>query len=225
MVRLAGILSVMPRRVSLWLVLIFCTAFLASACGDPPTREMDQAQGAIDAARAAGADRYATEEYQAAVDALKQAQEAVAQRDYRLALNHAIDSRERAQNAAKQAAEPAGHPSQRRRTPPGRSDGDAGPGQSTAGRGGSRARSPRRSYGRRATIAERADSPCKKAGTQINEGDYKASQKAAVGDGSPVAGRDGRTGRADGGRGANQSRVAERWSKLQRSITGKLPAA
>src|SRR6185436_20003358 len=86
-------------------VLIFCAALLASACGNPPTREMDQAQGAIDAARAAGADRYATEEYQAAVDALKQAQDAVALRDYRLALNHAIDSRERAQNAAKQGAE------------------------------------------------------------------------------------------------------------------------
>ena len=65
---------------------------------------MDQAQGAIDAARAAGADRYATEEYQAAVEALKQAQEAVTQRDYRLALNHALDSRERAQTAAKEAA-------------------------------------------------------------------------------------------------------------------------
>ena len=32
---------------------------------------MDQAQGAIDAARAAGADRYATEQYEAAVKALQ----------------------------------------------------------------------------------------------------------------------------------------------------------
>jgi flagellar hook-basal body complex protein FliE len=86
-------------------VLIFCAALFASACGEPPTREMDQAQGAIDAARAAGADRYATEEYQAAVDALKQAQDAVEQRDYRLALNHALDSRERAQNAAKETGD------------------------------------------------------------------------------------------------------------------------
>ena len=36
-------------------------------------REMDQAQGAIDAARAAGADRYATEQYEAAVKALQSA--------------------------------------------------------------------------------------------------------------------------------------------------------
>jgi len=66
---------------------------------------MDQAQGAIDAARAARADRYATEEYDAAVAALKRAQDAVAQRDYRLALNHALESREQAQNAARTAAD------------------------------------------------------------------------------------------------------------------------
>ena len=66
---------------------------------------MQQAQGAIDAARAAGADQYAHEEFAAAVDALKGAQDAAADRDYRLALNHALDSRERAQNAAKLASD------------------------------------------------------------------------------------------------------------------------
>jgi len=80
------------------------TALAAAGCGEPPTKEMHQAQGAIDAARAAGAERYAPEEYQAAVDALKHAEDAVAQRDYRLALNHALDSRERAQNSAREAA-------------------------------------------------------------------------------------------------------------------------
>ena len=50
---------------------------LATACTSPPNKEMDQAQGAIDAA----------------------------QGDYRLALNHAIDSREQAQNAARVAAD------------------------------------------------------------------------------------------------------------------------
>jgi exoribonuclease R len=66
---------------------------------------MDQAQGAIDAARAAGADKYATSEYTAATDALKRAQDAVAQRDYRQALNEALDSREHAQNAAREGAD------------------------------------------------------------------------------------------------------------------------
>ena len=86
-------------------ILMFCAAVAASACGEPPTREMDQAQGAIDAARAAGADRYAATEYTAATDALKRAQDAVVQRDYRQALNEALDSREHAQNAAREAAD------------------------------------------------------------------------------------------------------------------------
>jgi len=84
-----------------------CLALLVTiGCGgEPPDKEMQQAQGALDAARAAGADKYATEEFAAATLALTNAKEAVDQRDYRLALNHALDSRERAQNAAKMAAD------------------------------------------------------------------------------------------------------------------------
>src|SRR5204863_6264260 len=74
-------------------------------CGSPPDREIQQAEGAIDAARAAGAEQYARSELTAAQDALKQARDAVDQRDYQSALNHALDSRERAQNAAKEAAD------------------------------------------------------------------------------------------------------------------------
>lgn len=80
-------------------------ASLAIACAEPPNKELHQAQGAIEAARAAGAERYATGEFTAAVEALRRADEAVQQRDYRLALNHALDSRERAQNAAREAAD------------------------------------------------------------------------------------------------------------------------
>lgn len=66
---------------------------------------MNQAQGAIDAARAAGADRFAADEFGAAVAALTRSEEAAAAGDYRQALSHAIDSRERAQSAAKMAVE------------------------------------------------------------------------------------------------------------------------
>ena len=66
---------------------------------------MNQAQGAIDAARAAGADKFAAAEFTAAVDALKRSEQAVTDGDYRQALSHAIDSRERAQNAAKMAVD------------------------------------------------------------------------------------------------------------------------
>ena len=78
---------------------------LLAACGTPPHKEMDQAQGAIDAARAAGADRYAPDEFRAAERSLTLANEAVSQRDYRLALNHALESREHAQTSARLAAE------------------------------------------------------------------------------------------------------------------------
>ena len=93
----------MSRRVLATAFIAICS--LLSACTDPPNREINQAQGAIDAARAAGADRYARAEYDAAVLALKGAQQAVIDRDYRLALNNALDSRERAQNAAREAAD------------------------------------------------------------------------------------------------------------------------
>lgn len=84
---------------------VLTIALAAGGCAGPPNKEMDQAQGALDAARAAGAEEYAPAEYAAAADALKRSHEAVAQSDYRLALNHALDSRERAQNAARQAAD------------------------------------------------------------------------------------------------------------------------
>ena len=90
----------MLRRLAL-AVSLFCLA----GCAEPPSKEMHQAQGAIDAARAAGADQYAADEFKAAVDALAQADVAVAARDYRLALSHALDSRERAQSAARSAVD------------------------------------------------------------------------------------------------------------------------
>src|SRR5688572_14820112 len=43
-----------------WLLIL-----LVIGCAEPPTREMDQAQGAIDAAKAAGAEKYAADEYTA----------------------------------------------------------------------------------------------------------------------------------------------------------------
>jgi flagella basal body P-ring formation protein FlgA len=82
-----------------------CLALLATGCAEPPNKEMDQAQGAIDAARAAGADRFAREAFTAATSALTRAQQAVRDRDYRLALNDALESRDQAQTAAREAAD------------------------------------------------------------------------------------------------------------------------
>ncbi|MGE3277231.1 MAG: DUF4398 domain-containing protein [Vicinamibacterales bacterium] len=93
----------MPRLSVASCVLV--ALVLLAGCAEPPSKEMNQAQGAIDTARAAGAEQYATDEFTAAVDALQQSDAAVAAGDYRLALDRALESRERAQNAAKLAVE------------------------------------------------------------------------------------------------------------------------
>jgi hypothetical protein len=85
--------------------LFLLATLLASACGDPPSKELHQAQGAIDAARAAGATEYAPKELEAARDAAKRADSFANQRDYRQALNFALEAREHARNAAAQAAD------------------------------------------------------------------------------------------------------------------------
>lgn len=87
------------RRLALVMVV------LSASCAEPPNKEMNQAQGALDAARAAGADKFATAEFKAAEDALRRSEDAVVAGDYRQALNHALDSRERAQAAAKMAVD------------------------------------------------------------------------------------------------------------------------
>ena len=74
-------------------------------CAAPPQKEMDQAEGAIVTARAAGAAQYAAAEFAAAETALRQSHEAAAQRDYRQSLSYALDARERAQTAAREAAD------------------------------------------------------------------------------------------------------------------------
>jgi uncharacterized protein DUF4398 len=85
------------------LPLAFAAVLMGAACGDPPDKELQQARSAIESARGAGADVYAREEFGAAETALKNATDAVEQRDYRLALNRALDARERAQSAANEA--------------------------------------------------------------------------------------------------------------------------
>jgi hypothetical protein len=89
------------RRLSV----LLCTALFAAACSEPPQKEIDRAQGALDAARAAGAEQYAAQTFSAAAGALQQSEAAVQDRDYRLALSLAIDAYERAQSAAMEAAD------------------------------------------------------------------------------------------------------------------------
>lgn len=137
---------------------------------------MDQAQGALDAARSAGADRYATAEYNGAVQSLEQARAAVAQRDYRLALNHALESRSRAQRAAKEAA------SQQAIL---RSSAERRLGEVTAllDRAKQRLAAAVSAHVPRAALASpraaiaAAEASLQKSGTGIQQGDYQVSQE------------------------------------------------
>jgi hypothetical protein len=167
----------MLRRSSLLpIAALLCSVSLSVACATPPTREMDQAQGAIDAARAAGADRFATGQYEAAVRALQSAQDAVGQRDYRLALNYALDSRDRAQMAAKEAA------SQQAVL---RSAAERRLGEVTASldraeqqlKAAESARVPRRAIVAARTAITAAEASLQKAGTSIQAGNYTVSQE------------------------------------------------
>lgn len=92
-------------RSCLSAVLLSATLIFTVGCAEPPHKEMDQAQGAIDAARAAGAEQYATTAYTAATTALTNSHDAVAAGDYRLALNYALESHDHAQNAARETAD------------------------------------------------------------------------------------------------------------------------
>ena len=172
-----AILTVMSRRASLVPVAaLLLSSFLSVGCATPPTREMDQAQGSLDAARAAGADRFATEQYDAAVKALQNAHDAVGQRDYRLALNYALDARDRAQRAAKEAATQQGvlRSAAERRLSEVTASLDKAEQQLTLAE---TARVPRSALtSARAAIAK-AEASLQKAGTNIQEGNYKVSQE------------------------------------------------
>lgn len=79
-------------------------ACLTSACAAPPNREIADAQSALKAASAAGAEQFAPAAFKSAAESYRLANEAVMQEDYRLALSHALESRERAQAAEREAA-------------------------------------------------------------------------------------------------------------------------
>ena len=153
---------------------------LAAGCSEPPQKEIDQAQGAVDAARAAGADKYATDEYTAATTALQKAHDAVNQRDYRQALSYALDARERAQDAARLAAD--GRARARNTAEARISDINALVQQLEARlKSAEAARVPARDLrSARATLAE-ARTALQKARTAFDAGDYQAANAALAG--------------------------------------------
>ena len=88
-----------------FVLVVVCLGTSLAGCAEPPTKELSHAEGAIVAARAAGASTYAAEELSAAEQTLARAHAEVAERDYRAALGHALDSSARAQAATTSAVD------------------------------------------------------------------------------------------------------------------------
>jgi Domain of unknown function (DUF4398) len=155
-------------------------AVVVSACAEPPSKEMNQAQGAIDAARAAGADVAAPAELNAAIEALRRSEEAAAQRDYRLALSLAIDSRERAQTAAKAAVNV-------RAKARGNVEGQIGQASTLLAQARARLRDPdvaglpRRTVQDQRAVIDAATKSLQDARTALNNDDYEKANEAMEG--------------------------------------------
>ena len=92
-------MSLRPRRWLSCVLFVSSLSVFAGCGGEPPEKELQQADAAIAAAVTSGAERYAAEELKAAREAVQRGRDAVTARDYRLALNHALDARDRAQTA------------------------------------------------------------------------------------------------------------------------------
>lgn len=147
---------------------------LVTACAAPPNREIADAQAALSAAEAAGAEEYAPDGYRAASDAYRLANEAVMNGDYRLALNRALESRELSQTAIRQAEE---------RLAQVRADAHRALSEVTALLGtvtgelqaAERGRMPRRTVRDARAALTSAEADVQEAGKAINEGKYDAA--------------------------------------------------
>ncbi len=164
----------MPLRRLLSAIALSALLIVTAACGTPPDKEIQQAQTSIDAARAAGADRFAVEEFGAAQDLLTRAKDAITQRDYRLALNHALDARERAQNAARDAT---GRMAAAKRDAEGAlADADAALAEAkTALKAAETARAPRPALTRAREAIRDAETAVQEARTASGRGDYRGA--------------------------------------------------
>lgn len=166
------------RVCSVPLAIVLAVVSLACA-GDPPENEIREAERALDGARAAGAPRYAADELEAAEDALKRAHAAVGDRDYRLALNDALDSRDRARNAARLAASAKSN----ERVDADRALSAAGEALSAAQtrmKNAARSRASARTLGNARTAVSHAETRLQEARSAFDKGDYLAASAEAV---------------------------------------------
>ncbi len=96
----------MPHPIkSLILLLTVLTAVSLAGCDTTADRELRRAEAALDAALNVGADRYATEDYQAAEEYFVEAAELAKENRIQEARNLAIKSKLRAEDSERKAKE------------------------------------------------------------------------------------------------------------------------
>jgi hypothetical protein len=83
----------------LLLLLAAGSALLGTACQQPPTREITAAEVSLEAARKAGAERYAVDRWREAEAALQAARDKVQAKDYRGAISSANEASEKSRSA------------------------------------------------------------------------------------------------------------------------------
>ena len=86
----------MDSIFSLRTFLVLAVLITLSACSEPPTDELMQAEAAIQAAQAEGAEDYVADDYRAASDALSDAKSKTESRDYDAAKSSALEAKMKA---------------------------------------------------------------------------------------------------------------------------------
>jgi hypothetical protein len=84
---------------------LLASCLTVAGCAAPPNQEIGDAQKALKAAQAAGAEEYARKTYDLAAESYRRANQAVLDGEYRLALSKALESREYSQQAIRQASD------------------------------------------------------------------------------------------------------------------------
>ena len=91
------------KAVRLWLGAMAVVCLTACISTPPPVQEMSDARQAVEAAREAGAEQYAPQDFQRSVNLLEKAQTTLERGSYKQAKNQALAARRHAMEALEKA--------------------------------------------------------------------------------------------------------------------------
>ena len=89
----------MKKRRHFPIVLVISFFIAGGGCGSPPTEELMQAEAALQAAKAEGAEDFVPNDFKAAAAALSDAKSKTESKDYEAALEAALDAKQKADMA------------------------------------------------------------------------------------------------------------------------------